>query len=150
MAVAKTLLGTSYNIPETNEKPWGATMTALIGVIVDIVNAWAGGTSTSPLLAFASADSTLAAAATLTPTKIWHRIDGSGGAVTLDVTTAIADGDPNGQFLVLSGTHATNTVTIQDAANTNLNGHAVIGLDDVLVLIWDNAASHWKEIGRSN
>ncbi len=76
--------------------------------------------------------------------------------VTLSTITAIADGTAVGDILILEG--GTNTVTIEDNANTQLASTAdsntngtndwVLGLEDTLKLIWNG--TDWVEIGSSN
>lgn len=67
------------------------------------------------------------------------------GAVTLNGTTAITDGYYDGQVLELIGTSDANTITINDAANTNLGANRVLGNQDVLLLRYDATASLWLE-----
>jgi hypothetical protein len=90
----------------------------------------------------------LAASATLTAIRNWHRVSGNGGAVTLG-NPAIADGQANGQILLLTGTHASNTVTLLDANNVRLNGNITLGLYDALFLIWDDTVGDWIEVART-
>ncbi|MDP3015141.1 MAG: right-handed parallel beta-helix repeat-containing protein [bacterium] len=71
-------------------------------------------------------------------------------AVTLNATTAIADGKSSGDMLILEGTSDTNTVTIPHNANTILSGASskTLGLEDILKLLWNG--SDWVEIAYSN
>lgn len=78
---------------------------------------------------------------------------GSPGAVTVTATPSITAGSADGQILRVVGTHATNTVRLQDKANLassglSLNGDWIGGLDSVLVLHWDAANSLWVEDSR--
>lgn len=146
-----TLFGTTYAIPETDERNWGTTMTNFS------VNAGNGLDGISLLLSTGKTllkseitTGTIADAATLTPTTTVHRISGSGGAATLDGTTAITDGSIDGQWLCLIGNDNTNTVTIDTGANTVLNGQVILTSGDVIFLIWDATASVWQEIARNN
>jgi hypothetical protein len=151
MSIDTVLYGTTYAIPETDERDWGSTMTSLH------TNATNGLDGISLLLASGKSllkseitTATIADAATLTPLTTVHRISGTGGAATLDGTTAITDGDIDGQWLCLIGNDNTNTVTIDTGANTTLNGQVVLTLGDVIFLIWDATASVWQEVARNN
>lgn len=96
-----------------------------------------------------SATQTPAAGGQITPSGTAVRTSGSGGAVTLGAT-AIANGDSTGQMLLLIGTSDTNTVTINDASNTNLGAASrVLGLNDTLLLVYV-AGQGWNEIAYSN
>lgn len=150
MALATQLFGVTYQIPETKERPWGATVTALLRTLTIALNALAASPSGQPLLAFASASTVLTAGGTLSPTNIWHRISGSGAPVVLNTITAISDGLTDGQLLLLTGSDASNIVTIQNSANTQMNGHAALGLNEALLLIWNAAISDWSEIVRTS
>ncbi len=86
--------------------------------------------------------------ATLTPTKSYYKVEGNGGAVSFNATTAIADGTTAGQVLILEGNHDTNSVQLPDNANTKLDGSFTIGNGDSIMLIWNGA--DWIEISRSN
>jgi len=79
------------------------------------------------------------------------RVVGDGGAVTLDVSPAIEDGVSDGQMIIIQGTHNTNTVTIADDCNCQLDSgaSAVLGQGDTIQLIWDSGDSDWYEISRS-
>lgn len=150
MSITKSLFGTNRVIPQTPERNWGAQVTSILSDLIDGVDKTTLLQAAVGLLKMASTDTALAAAATLTVTHPWHRVNGSGGAVALDGTTAIGDGFENGQLLVLTGTDAVNTVEVPDGANTDLNGKIVLGLGDAIFLIWDNARSVWQELTRNN
>lgn len=150
MSVNKTLFGQARIVPETNETGWGAEVTGQLGDLLDGADEVLHKNGTAILIRHQSEDSTLAASATLTPTKTVHRVAGSGGAVTLDTTTAIASGNKDGQLLILEGTSDTNTVTIQSGANVQLNGDVVLAQDDKISLRWDATRGDWIEIGRNS
>ena len=80
------------------------------------------------------------------------RVEGNGGAVTLDTDPAVADGTADGQIVYIQGCDDTNTVTIADACNTQLAGaaSAVLGEGDILTLLWDTGGSLWREVSRSD
>ena len=152
MTIEKDLYGRTRRIPETRERPWGNDVTDMLEDMIDGIDglAFLSGTTLLWRLSAASA-STLANSATLTPTASWHRISGSGGAVTLDSTTAIADiSATGGTLLMLTGQSDSNTVTIPDAANTALNGDVTLADGESLFLIWDATSSLWREVGRSH
>ena len=149
MPVSKTLAGTVYQIPERNERRWGAQLTAFLSKAADILALLSGGVSGTPVVAWSTAASTLAAAATLTKSATIHRLTGSGGAVTLNTTTPIAAGTVDGEILVLEGAHATNTVTIQESGNVDINGDWTSGLGRMLTLIWNSTRVLWVEHTRT-
>jgi hypothetical protein len=146
-----TLFGTTYAIPEVDERNWGNTVT---NFLVKVGNGLDGAvflTSTDKALTVAEITvSTVADAATFTATTPVHRISGDGGAATLDGTTAITDGQVDGQYLEFIGNSDANTVTIDDAANTKMNGQVILTLGDVIRFRWDSTASVWQELGRNN
>lgn len=88
---------------------------------------------------------------TLTPTATVHKVGGSGGARSLNSTTAITSGI-DGQILILKGDSNTNTLTVPDGANTRLAGNqaAILGDGDVLTLMYSSSESDWVEVSRSN
>ena len=145
------LFGTTYAIPETDERNWGNTVT---NFLVNLGNAADGAlfltTTGKSLFIEESTTTTFAAGATLTALTPVHKVEGTSGAVTLDATTSITDGQVDGQRLTLIGTSDTNTVTINDATNTRMNGQVIITLGDVINFRWDSTASEWQELGRSN
>lgn len=149
MGYSKTLLGNTVTIPETGDTNYGANGTAILDDLVDIGDQSFTMISGVVIPYHAATSSVLAAAATLTPANVVHKVSGSGGAVTLSGTTAIANGSVNGQVLILQGDHATNTVTIQNGANVQLRGEIVLGLYDFLCLRWDTTIGDWIEMSRS-
>lgn len=146
MATSKTLHSDTINIPETDEVDWGAEVSAYQATFAEDLDA----------ICYQDADgnvfnritwttATIAAGGTLTPASTGYRLSGSGGAVTLDGTTAITDGEKDGQLLTIKGTSDTNTVTIDDAANTDMNGQIILGDGDVIRFVWDSTSSAWVE-----
>lgn len=104
----------------------------------------------------AYAAETISASGTITTlaSGIQYRpIAGNGGAVTTATApfgTSIQWQD--GTTIILKGTDATNTVTINHSDTTDgpiLNGNAVIGLNDILELIYDSSIERWVERGRN-
>lgn len=149
MSQTVTLFGTTRYIPEGKERNWDAEMTSLLYDLSLAVNdaiALDGGVG---LVKASVTDSAVTAAMTLTQTHSVHRVAGSGGAQSLDGTTAIANGSYDEQKLTLVGTHDTNTVTVPDGANTELNGPMTLADDEVLKLRWDDTDSQWVEEYRS-
>ncbi len=151
MPTAKTLYGTSRDVPLTDERDWGNTMTNVVADSIDGLDGISLLLATGKtLLKSEITVTTFAAAATLTPLTPVHRVSGTSGAVTLDGTTAITDGSIDGQWLVLVGNNDTNTVTIDDAANTRMNGQVILTQGDAIFFLWDSTASEWQEITRNN
>jgi len=151
MSISKTLLGTPRDIPETGETGWGAAMTLTSTELIDVANAivqqLAGGNN---VIALTGTTQTPAGAATLTPDGTVIEVSGSGGAVTLDTTTPIANGEHDLQLLILIGTDDTNTVTIQEGSTTVLlNGDVTLTDHDAIILLWVGAVTEWFELFRN-
>lgn len=89
------------------------------------------------------------AGSTVTAVRSYHELN-PGSSVTLSGTTAIANGVQAGQQLQLVNVHASNTVQINDAANTQMNGNFVMGQYDSITFVWSATAGDWVEIARSN
>ena len=87
-----------------------------------------------------------AAGSTLAPTTGYVVLTPAAN-VTLDATTAIANGSTAGQMLILQG-NGNFFVTVPDNANTRMAGTIVIGNNDVLTLIWNG--SDWVEVSFSD
>lgn len=149
MAIATDLFGVTYQIPETKERPWGAIVTALLRSLATSANQISSLSGGVPSLVFQPTNTTLANGGTLAWTYPWHRISGSGGAVTLSSTSSIADGAKDGQLLFLSGSSASNTVTITDGSNVQLNGAVLLGLNEGILLGWNSSIGDWVELFRS-
>lgn len=148
MPISVPFLEQTRQIPQTDEENWGDELT---DYLVDLAELDA-------LIEFAadvlypkrtSASSTLASGTTLTPSAPVHLLTGSGGAITLSASTAIADGAADGVELLLAGDHAANFVTLLDAANTLLNGPCQLRQHEFLYLRWSAAQSAWVEVARS-
>ena len=123
------------------------TTTELIDVANSLLQKLAGG---NLVVALSGTTQTPAAAATLTPDGTVIEISGSGGAVTLNTTTPIANGEHDLQLLILAGTDNTNTVTIQEGSTTViLNGDVTLTDGDVIALLWIGAVTEWFELFRN-
>lgn len=101
-----------------------------------------------------SSPSAITAAGGITPVASKLRqamyVHGSGGAVTITASPAIAAGSAEGQILTLIGTDATNTVTIQSAAaGVLLSGDIVITQGTLLTLRWIPGLAKWLEVNRN-
>lgn len=114
-------------------------------------------TLSNTLFTPSSAIQTLAAANTISPNAAKIRVAGSGGPVTLTSTPTITNPVADGQRLVIMGTDAANTLTLQDetglaGSKLRLAGAAsvTLGLYDTIELLWDQALGFWVELGRSN
>lgn len=94
----------------------------------------------------------LASSGTLTVAASAHHVAGSGGAVTLNSTTAITAGSYDGQLLYLIGTDNTNTVTVPDSGTCNLQSARTLGAGDILVLMYviDDVTDAWYEVSFTN
>lgn len=107
------------------------------------------GTYASPQAISASATLTLTGSPMI---SIWF-VTGSGGAISLSATTPISAPTRVGQFLYVIGGSDTNTVsfTASGSCNVALNGHCVLALDRVLILmsVATSGTARWIEVGRS-
>jgi len=107
-----------------------------------------GHTTIGALFALARVVVAPAGGSTLTPTSSYVVLNPA-ASVTLNATTAIANGSTAGDVLILEGTDDSQTVTINDGANTNLAAASrTLGNDDTLMLLWNG--SSWIEISFSN
>jgi hypothetical protein len=103
-----------------------------------------------------SATQSLLAATAIAPNAAKIAVIGNGGAVTLTATPTITNPPTDGQLLLIKGTSAANTVTLQDEtslAGTRLKlGGAtrLLGLNDTILLSWDAAVSLWSEVAFTN
>jgi len=152
MAISKTLLGTSREIPQSGNKGWGSTMTTVAVDLIDIANVNTDKNAAGSKVNILTVDTqTPAASATLVVNGSLVRISGSAGAVTLNTTTPIANGEFNGQLLELSGINDTNTVTIESGGtNVKMNGDVTLTDGDHIKYWWDNTSTVWQERGRNN
>lgn len=95
---------------------------------------------------------TLLAAGTINPNAPTVRVVGSGGAVTLTSTPTLQTATGDGQEVLIIGTDATNTVTVQDngtLAGSKLklgSASRVLGLGSILKLHWDQGLGLWLEL----
>jgi hypothetical protein len=153
MSLTRDLFESTRTIPQEGET-YGDDLSDTLDSLIQGVDGAAmvlSGSSKVALKANTETGTTsLAAGGTLTATASRMRIQGTSSAVTLSASTAIADGDSEGQLLILQGGHATNTVTILGDANTSLNGDCVLEQYNCLGLVWDVAASLWIELFRSH
>lgn len=151
MSISKTLLGATRLVPETGETGWGSEVTQILVDLIDIAGVsaekLAGG---NIVIVLPPTTATPAAAGTITPTSNYMRVSGSGGAVTLDTTTPIAAGEFDGQLLELEGTSNTNTVTLRDSGNADINGDITLSDGTTIGLRWNDSASEWRERFRNN
>lgn len=151
MATSKTLHDDTVSVPETDEVDWGAAVSAFLITLIEDLNIVAYQDSSGNVFNRVKwTTATLADGATLTPDTSGYRLQGTSGAITLNGTTAISDGSVDGKKLTIKGTDATNTVTINDGANTDLNGNITLGDGDCIELRWDSTDSEWSEISRNN
>jgi len=150
MAISTTLFGTTRSIPQTGNVRYGAQLSGIIYDLVRFCESLGNLESGVGIAALSAASTELSASGTLTPTASLHRVYSDGGAVTLDGTTAIADGSKDGQILVVEGTSDTNTVKIPTGANTDLNGSITLTQGDVIYLAWNDTRSLWVEIHRNS
>jgi len=99
-----------------------------------------------------SSDQSQANDSAITVTKRVMRVVGDGGAVVLDTSPSVNDGEYDGQEVVIQGTSDVNTVQITDNTNVQLDEDTAVtlGKGDTLHLLWDSGDSDWYELGRSD
>lgn len=95
-----------------------------------------------------AAVTSITAAGGLTPTSPCHHIVGSGGAVIVTASPAIAAGAA-GQLLILEGTDDTNTVTWNTGNGLHLHSPFTMTDKDTLTLMYDADNSLWCEVSRN-
>lgn len=104
----------------------------------------------------ATAVETISASGTITSVASglqYRPVTGDGGAVSASATpfgTALQW--QTGTKIVLKGNHAANTVALAHNDATDgaiLNGAAVLGLNDILELMYDSTLERWIEVGRN-
>jgi hypothetical protein len=150
MGTVAGLFGTNRTVPANNERNWGSQVSQILLDIIEWADDIGNLVSANGHIIFQPTASSFAASATLTPVTLMHRVQGTSAAVTLDATTAIADGSKDAQILVLMGAHAVNSVKINDGANTDLNGSVTLALGDTIALLWDSGNSTWTELWRNS
>lgn len=151
MSTSKTLHVDTIEIPEVDEIDWGAEVSAFLATYTEDLDEIAYQDADGNVFNRLSVTTaTLADGAELTPASSWYRLQGTSGAITLDGTTAITDGEKDGQVLVIKCTSDANSVTINDGANTDMNGNVTLLEGDVIELFWDDTSSEWVERNRTN
>lgn len=82
-----------------------------------------------------------------------RRVSGDGGAITVSTTPFGSSASTvDGVVIILRGTDATNTVTIENndiQYGAILNGNATLGLYDQLELMYDSVVERWIEQKRN-
>lgn len=147
MSISTAYHGVTYPIPETKDKAWGPTVTALIIGFCSDLDSLSVPVGAGRSLVIPSTTTAVTSGDTVTQTTAWHRLSGGGSSVTLSATSAVADGALDGVLLLLSG--SANTVTVLHGANTTLNGDATLGVGDILALVWNATDSSWWEVWRN-
>jgi len=142
--------GTTYTVPQKGEKKWSTQVTSQLQNLLAVQDGASAILNGVPQHLYRATSTSLAAGATLTQTHPVHLIQGTPGAVTLGLTTAIADGSRDGVMLTLIGSHVTNIVTIPNNANTKLRSDIVLRNGESLTLRWNSATGDWQEIQDSN
>ena len=140
----------NYPIPETREREWDPTVTALLTGFAGDLDTLCSLLGTIPILTLGRSSGSYEDGGTITATNQWMVVMGTPGSITLDTIVSITPGEVAGQLLILSGTSDTNTVTIIDGSGVSLNGDAILGEIDCLALVWDATAETWVEIWRNS
>ena len=154
MPLPKELYGSSRPLPQSGERNWGNVMTQWCSDVSDGLDGISLLLSSGVVLFKSESTSgVILDDAGLTVTHPVHYLEGDDGAgndadVVLNATTAIVDGDIDGQHLLLFGANDSATVTIPDGANTALNGLCILDTEQCLHLRWDEASGLWQEITR--
>lgn len=150
MGFTQTFFGSDRLVPQTKDRNWGPAVTGILKDAMTYLEDLGFLASSRAMVAFSGTDSSLAADATLSPATPVHLVQGSGGPITLSVTTAISAGAKDGQILALIGAHASNFVTVPDGAGTDLQGSITLELGHAILLRWNATRSLWEEITRNN
>ncbi len=94
------------------------------------------------------------AGATLSPSASSILVVCSGGAVTLNSTTAITAGSESGQLLLLTGTSDTDTVTVPNTGNMYIPSSVTLGRGDTLLIVYYGSGTGfnagWRFVSSSN
>lgn len=150
MSQTATLYGVSYQVPEVRDTGWGPTVTSILMQLIAGLDGLSALAGVIPILRLRRSDQqSLAAGTTLGIASSWQRIQGASGAVTLSATVPITPGQVGGQILLLMGTSATSTVRINHGGNVYLNGDVILGLNEAILLIWDDQQQKWLEVARN-
>lgn len=75
---------------------------------------------------------------------------GSPGAVNISANPQIDDGTIDGQVLELIGTHATNTVTLENGNGLVTNGDCILTDGSIIRFVWSDNAGLWFEEYRND
>lgn len=149
MAVSQDLFGITYQIPQSDEEPWGTNVTAIIVALADYLDSIGISLSGQGIQKLPSTTTIVAGATTLSVTHPRHRVIGNGGPVTMSATNALSDGLEDGHLVTVLGISDTETVTILDGARTKQNGNVTLGLGSQITYCWDQLLQLWIEIGRT-
>lgn len=90
-----------------------------------------------------SGDNTITAAGGVTVTNAIMRVQSDGGEVNITVNPQIADGASDGQFVILQGLSDTDTLIFEDGNGLSMSASVTLGLDGILVFIWDSGDDNW-------
>lgn len=74
-------------------------------------------------------------------------VQGSGGHVIVTANPQISAGTAVGQELTVMGRNDSQTLTLSNGTGLELNGEAVLGASDSLLLVWDGTV--WVELSRN-
>lgn len=150
MRTITTTSGNTYQLPEPGDADWGSDLTELLYEL-----------GTSALMAGSVGDF---GEFRMTPLNITvtnnMSLDSSGtslalltaaSSVTLNSTTPIqTPTSSNGKMLRLVNTHASNTITIPDTGNVDINGPVILGYLQTLDIQWLDSVGRWVEIARNS
>lgn len=141
--------GVTFNIPEQGDANWGEE---LCNYLVHMAGAsFSGYVTTTTRLNLSAYNGTLTNGAIIhSENGSFLRLSGYNGAVTANATQPLNNGTQDGQYLVIAGGSAVNTITIPDSGNVDIRGPITLGLNSVLTLIWSSVAGKWIEISRNN
>lgn len=146
-----TTAGDTYEVPLPGESNYGDEVHNLL---VDLgTNALLknGAVTTSQLVLPTSGTVTSLTAGSVmnVGTRTVHMVQSASGAITLNSTTPLNNSSTDGFVVILIGRSATNTVTIPDSGNVDLNGSITLGANTSITLIWMNAIGKWVELNRN-
>ena len=159
-AEARTILAVAENADvtgATNVAAAGAVMDADTTISLDTISESTGGVGVTIdgvlnkdyiIIESPSGDTAITAAGGITVTRKIMRVAGSGGAIDITADPQIVAG-VDGQFVIVQGTHDTNTVTLDNGTGLALSAQIILAANDNITLMYDSGETAWIETSRT-
>ena len=141
----------------TNVAAAGAVMDADTTISLDTISESTGGVGVTIdgvlnkdyiIIESPSGDTAITAAGGITVTRKIMRVAGSGGAIDITADPQIVAG-ADGQFVIVQGTHDTNTVTLDNGTGLALSAQIILAANDNITLMYDSGETAWIETSRT-